>query len=86
MEIYKKFVEKIIDNIFNNEHSIYVTGINLINNNDPNKKLIQIIIAPGKEFVSKVIGKNGSNYYMISNLVKIKGYLNNCQIILDIVK
>ncbi|WHP39032.1 MAG: hypothetical protein QJQ54_03445 [Mollicutes bacterium] len=84
--MYAELVTKIIDYLFGPDHSVAVTEHIKISKNPQEKDTVNIFIVPGKKYFSKIIGKGGETINLIENLVRIKGYLNNCQVFIKVEK
>lgn len=75
--MYAQFTAKILDYVLGDQHPVAVSEF-IEQENGRDKKKVFIFIVPGNEWFPRVIGKNGQTIGLIENLLKIKGYLNNC--------
>ncbi len=82
--MYDLFVKKIIKHLFGKDNPIAVSQHFTVNKKTTQKNTVFIYLVPGDKWIARLIGKNGTTIKLIENLVKIKGYLNNCQAIIKL--
>ncbi len=83
--IYANLVKKLINYLFGENHPIVVAEFK-VQNTKNNKSEVCVIIYCDESYYGKIVGKKGRVINLLSNLLRIKSYLNNCQATLKIEK
>ena len=82
--MYAAFTYKILNYVLGDEHSIAVSEY--VDTNSGEKDKVFVFIVPGNRWFPRVIGKNGQTINLIENLLKLKGYLQNCWVTVRVEK
>lgn len=83
--IYANLIKKLINYMFGENHPIIVTEF-WIQNSKKTKPEVCVLIYSDENYYGKIVGKNGSVINLLTNLLRIKSYLNGCQATLKIEK